>query len=376
MELVDKISEFINKNIEETENPKKNLLFLKKIGLYISEFEIEDINIIVSILNENQKLKNIIEKLDKINYIKQIILEDNQISIFFDAYNILMNKSVELDDSIYLEDTLKNYINEIRNLKVLTHEDEINLFNRLNNGDETAREIIIHHNLKLVIKIANFYKNRSLSIMDLVQEGNIGLMKAVEKFDVSRGFKFSTYATYWIRQAITRALADQSRMIRLPVSVTENIRKFLATKRDLALALSDEPSLLDISKSLNITLEEAVKLDNLSQDIISLNMLVGDSQETELAEFVENDDDLLEDVVIGNLMKDEVLKLFDEANLTEREITIIKGHFGFDGFPKTLEKISREIGISKQAISQIEIKALRKLKFTAKKNKRKMKYYM
>lgn len=259
-------------------------------------------------------------------------------------------------------DPIKKYLKEIGKTPLLTFEEEIELAKRYEKDDAEAKEKLIRANLRLVVSIAKKYLGRRLSFLDLIQEGNKGLIRGVEKYDWRRGYKFSTYATWWIRQAITRAIADQSRTIRIPVHMVDQINRFYKTQRRLVQKLGREPSVKEVAKEMQLSVEEVENLMKISQQPKSLSTPVGDDKEATLEQFVaDQSQPTLYDKVSRELLKDALQKVLDTLSPRERKVLIMR--FGLeDGKPKTLEEVGREFKVTRERIRQIEAKAIRKLK--------------
>jgi len=259
-------------------------------------------------------------------------------------------------------DPIKKYLKEIGRTPLLSFEEEINLAKRNEKGDESAKERLIKSNLRLVVSIAKKYLGRRLSFLDLIQEGNKGLIRGVEKYDWRRGFKFSTYATWWIRQAITRAIADQSRTIRIPVHMVDQINRFYKTQRKLMQQHGKDPDIKDIAKDMLITVDEAENLMRISQQPKSLSTPVGDDKEATLEQFIaDKTKPNLYDVVSQELLKDAIGEVLETLSPREKRVLLMR--FGLeDGKPKTLEEVGKEFKVTRERIRQIEAKAIRKLK--------------
>ncbi len=274
----------------------------------------------------------------------------------------------ELEQATEIEgvpDSVQMYLKEIGKTPLLTREEEKELAKRVEKGDKEARQKFLKANLRLVVSIAKRYVNRSpnLSILDLIEEGNIGLMRAVEKFDYRRGFKFSTYATWWIRQAITRALADQSRTIRIPVHMVETISKYTQCKRKLVQELGREPLAEEIAIEMNMPVEKIHHIQKISQDVISLEAPVGEGEEdSTLSEFIEDVQSLTPSQIASSaLLRERISQIL--VDLTPREQKILKMRFGLeDGITHTLEEVGKEFGVTRERIRQIEAKALTRIK--------------
>lgn len=259
-------------------------------------------------------------------------------------------------------DPIKKYLKEIGKTPLLKFEEEIELAKRYEKNDEDAKEKLIKANLRLVVSIAKKYLGRRLSFLDLIQEGNKGLIRGVEKYDWRRGFKFSTYATWWIRQAITRAIADQSRTIRIPVHMVDQINRFYKTQRRLTQKSGREPSVKEIAKEMQLSVDEVENLMKISQQPKSLSTPVGDDKEATLEQFVaDQSQPTLYDKVSRELLKDALGKVLETLSPRERKVLIMR--FGLeDGKPKTLEEVGKEFKVTRERIRQIEAKAIRKLK--------------
>ncbi len=259
-------------------------------------------------------------------------------------------------------DPIKKYLKEIGKTPLLKFEQEVDLAKRYEKGDEEAKELLIRANLRLVVSIAKKYLGRRLSFLDLIQEGNKGLIRGVEKYDWRRGFKFSTYATWWIRQAITRAIADQSRTIRIPVHMVDQINRFYKTQRRLTQKYGRDPKLKEIAKDMEITVEEVENLMRISQQPKSLSTPIGDDKETTLEQFItDSSQPTLYDKVAKELLKDALNKVLDTLSPRERKVLMMR--FGLeDSKQKTLEEVGKEFKVTRERIRQIEAKAIRKLK--------------
>lgn len=259
-------------------------------------------------------------------------------------------------------DPIKMYLKEIGKTPLLTFDQEVDLAKKYEKGNENAKEKLIKANLRLVVSIAKKYLGRRLSFLDLIQEGNRGLIRGVEKYDWRRGYKFSTYATWWIRQAITRAIADQSRTIRIPVHMVDHINRYYKTQRRLTQKLGREPSVKEIAKEMEMKVEEVENLMKISQQPKSLSTPVGDDKEATLEQFVaDQNQPTLYDKVSRELLKDALGKVLETLSPRERKVLMMR--FGLeDGKPKTLEEVGREFRVTRERIRQIEAKAIRKLK--------------
>ena len=269
---------------------------------------------------------------------------------------------VELAAEYNLDNPVRVYMKEIGQVKLLTADEEIELAKRISEGDKKAKDKLTEANLRLVVSIAKKYSGRGLHILDLIQEGNTGLIRAVDKFDYTKGNKFSTYATWWIRQAITRALADQARTIRVPVHMVEVINKATRCNRKLVQELGREPTLEEIAAELNLPIEKIIEANRTAADTLSLDMPVGDEEDTTIGSFVEDDNTPGPADATSNALLSEALTEI-LGTLTEREADVLKMRFGmYDGRTHTLEEVGQIFGVTRERIRQIENKAIRKLR--------------
>jgi len=268
----------------------------------------------------------------------------------------------EITKDININDPVRMYLKEIGRISLLSSEEEAEISKRVAAGDEEAKDKLAESNLRLVVSIAKRYVGRGLLFLDLIQEGNIGLMKAVEKFDYDKGYKFSTYATWWIRQAITRALADQARTIRVPVHMVETINKMARIQRQLTLELNREPSEEEIAKKMGITVEKVREVIKISQDPVSLETPIGEEDDSHLGDFVQDTSMMTpEEYATNEILKEEIAAVLD--TLQEREKEVLELRFGLiDGTSHTLEEVGKKFNVTRERIRQIEAKALRKLR--------------
>jgi len=268
-----------------------------------------------------------------------------------------------------INDPVRMYLKEIGRIKLLTMEEELALADRIAEGDEEAKRILAESNLRLVVSIAKRYVGRGMLFLDLIQEGNIGLMKSVDKFDVTKGYKFSTYATWWIRQAITRAIADQARTIRVPVHMVETINKLARIQRQLTLELNREPTEEELAKKLNTTPDKIREIYKISQDPVSLETPIGEEEDSHLGDFIPDESNMSpEDYATNEMLKEEIADVL--LTLTEREERVIRLRFGLDdGKCRTLEEVGQIFGVTRERIRQIEAKALRKLRHPSRSRK-------
>ena len=272
-----------------------------------------------------------------------------------DLYDQLL-KEVSMDDPV------KMYLKDIGKVPLLSPAEETELAKRMMDGDEDAKRLLSEANLRLVVSIAKRYMGRGMHFLDLIQEGNLGLMKAVEKFDYQKGFKFSTYATWWIRQAITRAIADQARTIRIPVHMVETINKLVRISRRLLQELGREPTPEEIAKEMEISEERVREIQKIAQDPVSLETPIGEEEDSHLSDFIEDEQSTVPtDSVSVTMLKEQLLGVLD--TLTPREEKVLRLRYGLDdGRPRTLEEVGKEFNVTRERIRQIEAKALRKLR--------------
>ena len=305
----------------------------------------------VDILQEDLEEPNI-EDLEEVEDIK---LEDLDLSIGMDGINV--------------DDPVRMYLREIGRIPLLTYDQEIELAEKVLQGDEEAKQKLAESNLRLVVSIAKKYVGRGMLLLDLIQEGNMGLIKAVEKFDYTKGFKFSTYATWWIRQAITRAIADQARTIRIPVHMVETINKLIRTSRHLLQQLGREPTPEEIAKEMEIPVEKVMEIQKIAQDPVSLETPIGEEDDSHLGDFIQDDDSPApQDSAAYTLLREQLEEVMQ--TLTPREAKVLKLRFGLeDGKARTLEEVGKEFMVTRERIRQIEAKALRKLRHPSRSKK-------
>lgn len=308
-----------------------------------------------------------------------------------EVYNLLTSNNIEvvsesgedegedgtpliLDDDaltkdVNINDPVRMYLKEIGKISLLSLEQELELSHRVVEGDEEAKRTLAESNLRLVVSIAKRYVGRGMLFLDLIQEGNIGLMKAVDKFDSSKGYKFSTYATWWIRQAITRAIADQARTIRVPVHMVETINRMTRHQRQLTLELNREPTEEEIAQRMKIPVEKVREIIKISQDPVSLDTPIGEEEDSHLGDFIPDERSMSpEEYATNEILKDEISTVL--MTLTDREEQVLKLRFGLiDGTCRTLEKVGQIFGVTRERIRQIEAKALRKLRHPSRSKK-------
>lgn len=282
--------------------------------------------------------------------------------------NLTLSKDVKINDPVRM------YLKEIGRINLLTSDEEFEYAKRAEEGDEEAKRMLAESNLRLVVSIAKRYVGRGMLFLDLIQEGNIGLMKAVDKFDASKGYKFSTYATWWIRQAITRAIADQAKTIRVPVHMVETINKLKRIQRQMTLELNREPTEAELAKKMNTTEEKVREIFKISQDPLSLETPIGEEDDSHLGDFLKDESSMSpEEYAINEVLKDEIEEVL--CTLTPREEEVLKLRFGLKGGTcHTLEEVGNMFGVTRERIRQIEAKALRKLRHPSR--SRKLKDYL
>ena len=332
--------------------------------------EAEKVNTLISELNlDNNQIDKIYERLEAYSI---VVLSGSEEDEPNDELLLELDEDVEdaqseveaLTSSSYTmsDDPVHLYLKEIGNYPLLSMSDEVELAKKIADGDDLAKQLLAESNLRLVVSIAKRYVGRGLSFLDLIQEGNLGLIKAVEKFDYTKGYKFSTYATWWIRQAITRSIADQSRTIRIPVHMSEVINKTYRVSRNLLQTLGREPSDQELAEAMNLPVEKIREILKVSADPISLDTPIGEEDDSHLGDFI-RDDSVMgpEDAASYSILKDQITRLLD--TLTDREQRVLILRFGLkDGRSRTLEEVGKEFNVTRERIRQIEAKALRKLR--------------
>ena len=281
---------------------------------------------------------------------------------------------LSVPEGISIEDPIRMYLKEIGKVPLLTAEEEIELAQRMEQGDEAAKKRLAEANLRLVVSIAKRYVGRGMLFLDLIQEGNLGLIKAVEKFDYRKGYKFSTYATWWIHQAITRAIADQARTIRIPVHMVETINKLIRVSRQLLQELGREPTPEEIAEEMDISVDRVREIMKISQEPVSLETPIGEEEDSHLGDFIQDDNvPVPADAAAFTLLKEQLNEVL--STLTEREQKVLRLRFGLDdGRGRTLEEVGKEFNVTRERIRQIEAKALRKLRHPSR--SRKLKDYL
>jgi len=302
------------------------------------------------------------------------VLESMGIEVIGDASTEeVIEEEIDLDlsvpEGIAIDDPVRMYLKEIGKVPLLSSEEEINLAIRIEQGDEKAKKKLAEANLRLVVSIAKRYVGRGMLFLDLIQEGNLGLIKAVEKFDYRKGFKFSTYATWWIRQAITRAIADQARTIRIPVHMVETINKLIRVQRQLLQELGRDPYPEEIAKIMDLPVEKVREIQKIAQEPVSLETPIGEEEDSHLGDFIPDDDALAPaEAAAFTMLKEQLINVLD--TLTPREEKVLRLRFGLDdGRARTLEEVGKEFNVTRERIRQIEAKALRKLRHPSRSKK-------
>ena len=357
---------------------------------------------LAGLLEEAKKKKNVLEYQEVMNYFGQEPPAANQLDRLFEFLDqnkvdvirmgtedeldpdLFIEEEMELDEEeeidvehldlsvpegVSLEDPVRMYLKEIGKIPLLGMEDEVELAKKMELGDPEARKRLAESNLRLVVSIAKRYVGRGMQFLDLIQEGNLGLIKAVEKFDYTKGYKFSTYATWWIRQAITRAIADQARTIRIPVHMVETINRLVRTSRQLLQELGREPTTEEIAARLDLPVERVSEIMKMSQEPVSLETPIGEEEDSHLGDFIQDDNVLVpQDAAAFTLLHEQLMEVL--LTLTEREQKVLRLRFGLDdGRPRTLEEVGKQLNVTRERIRQIEAKALRKLRHPSRSKK-------
>ena len=306
----------------------------------------------------------------------EIMLDDDvDIEKLDDEEEVELDKiDLSVPEGVSIEDPVRMYLKEIGKVSLLTADEEIELAKRMEQGDEEAKKRLAEANLRLVVSIAKRYVGRGMLFLDLIQEGNLGLIKAVEKFDYRKGYKFSTYATWWIRQAITRAIADQARTIRIPVHMVETINKLIRVSRQLLQELGREPTPEEIAEEMDMSVERVREILKISQEPVSLETPIGEEEDSHLGDFIQDDNvPVPADAAAFTLLKEQLIEVL--GTLTEREQKVLRLRFGLDdGRARTMEEVGKEFNVTRERIRQIEAKALRKLRHPSR--SRKLKDYL
>ena len=363
---------------------------------------------LVGLLELAKKKKNVLEYQEISDYFKDQPLDAEQMDKIFDfleasgvdvlritensADDLMLDDDMDIDglddeeeveldkidlsvpEGVSIEDPVRMYLKEIGKVPLLSAEEEIELAKKMEQGDENAKKRLAEANLRLVVSIAKRYVGRGMLFLDLIQEGNLGLIKAVEKFDYRKGYKFSTYATWWIRQAITRAIADQARNIRIPVHMVETINKLIRVSRQLLQELGREPTPEEIAEEMDMPVDRVREILKISQEPVSLETPIGEEEDSHLGDFIQDDNvPVPADAAAFTLLKEQLVEVL--GTLTEREQKVLRLRFGLDdGRARTLEEVGKEFNVTRERIRQIEAKALRKLRHPSR--SRKLKDYL
>ena len=347
---------------------KKNVLEYQEISDHFADLHLEE-----------EQMDEILDALEKSGIDVLRITDDDDIPdeelLVSDEDEVDMeNLDLSIPDGISIEDPVRMYLKEIGKVPLLSAEEEIELAKRMENGDQEAKKRLAEANLRLVVSIAKRYVGRGMLFLDLIQEGNLGLIKAVEKFDYRKGYKFSTYATWWIRQAITRAIADQARTIRIPVHMVETINKLIRVSRQLLQELGREPTPEEISEEMGMPVDRVREILKISQEPVSLETPIGEEEDSHLGDFIQDDNvPVPAEAASFTLLREQLVEVL--GTLTEREQKVLRLRFGLDdGRARTLEEVGKEFNVTRERIRQIEAKALRKLRHPSR--SRKLKDYL
>ncbi len=347
---------------------KKNVLEYQEISEFFHDLALEEeqFDKILETLEQNGVDVLRITEEDEVDDEEIILTEEDEVDV--------ENIDLSVPDGISIEDPVRMYLKEIGKVPLLSAEEEIELAKKMEMGDEEAKKRLAEANLRLVVSIAKRYVGRGMLFLDLIQEGNLGLIKAVEKFDYRKGYKFSTYATWWIRQAITRAIADQARTIRIPVHMVETINKLIRVSRQLLQELGREPTPEEIAEEMNMPVERVREILKISQEPVSLETPIGEEEDSHLGDFIQDDNvPVPADAAAFTLLKEQLVEVL--GTLTEREQKVLRLRFGLDdGRARTLEEVGKEFNVTRERIRQIEAKALRKLRHPSR--SRKLKDYL
>ncbi len=354
------------KELVEMAKKKKNILEYQEINVFFQNMELNA-----------EEFEKILDCLESNNIdVLRISDDDDDDDILLDDEEDIEVEKIDLSvpDGVSIEDPVRMYLKEIGKVPLLSAEEEIELAKRMELGDQESKKRLAEANLRLVVSIAKRYVGRGMLFLDLIQEGNLGLIKAVEKFDYRKGYKFSTYATWWIRQAITRAIADQARTIRIPVHMVETINKLIRVSRQLLQELGREPTPEEIAEEMNMPVERVREILKISQEPVSLETPIGEEEDSHLGDFIQDDNvPVPADAAAFTLLKEQLQEVL--GTLTEREQKVLTLRFGLeDGRARTLEEVGKEFNVTRERIRQIEAKALRKLRHPSR--SRKLKDYL
>ena len=358
------------KTLVEMAKKKKNVLEYDEISQYFKGMDMDA-----------EKMEKVLEYLENngVDVLRVTSDDDDDSDIILDTEDEpteeeLENIELAVPDGVSIEDPVRMYLKEIGKVPLLSAEEEVELAKKMEEGDTDAKKRLAEANLRLVVSIAKRYVGRGMLFLDLIQEGNLGLIKAVEKFDYRKGYKFSTYATWWIRQAITRAIADQARTIRIPVHMVETINKLIRVQRQLLQELGREPYPEEIAKEMNLPVERVREIQKISQEPVSLETPIGEEEDSHLGDFIQDDNvPVPAEAAAFTLLKEQLVEVLN--TLTDREQKVLRLRFGLDdGRARTLEEVGKEFEVTRERIRQIEAKALRKLRHPSR--SRKLKDYL
>ena len=364
------MGKFSEKLVEllELAKKKKNVLEYQEISDFFKDqsLEVEQMEKVLDFLEASG-----VDVLRISGNDEELILDDDaDIEKMDDEEEIELDKiDLSVPEGVSIEDPVRMYLKEIGKVSLLTADEEIELAKRMEQGDEEAKKRLAEANLRLVVSIAKRYVGRGMLFLDLIQEGNLGLIKAVEKFDYRKGYKFSTYATWWIRQAITRAIADQARTIRIPVHMVETINKLIRVSRQLLQELGREPTPEEIAEEMKMPVDRVREILKISQEPVSLETPIGEEEDSHLGDFIQDDNvPVPAEAAAQTLLKEQLDEVLD--TLTEREQKVLRLRFGMnDGRARTLEEVGKEFDVTRERIRQIEAKALRKLRHPSRSRK-------
>lgn len=341
---------------------KNGVLDMNEVTDYFKDTPLgaEEMELVYKYLEE--KKIDVLTIVDDDKLVDDLVLEPDDDDFAVDEEETVILDAVDLLEGVGTEDPVRMYLKEIGTVPLLTADEEIELAKRKAEGDEIAKQKLIEANLRLVVSIAKRYTGRGMSFLDLVQEGNLGLIKGVEKFDYEKGYKLSTYATWWIRQSVTRALADHARTIRVPVHMVETINRMSKMQRKLTLELGYEPSTQELANALDMTEEKVLEIMQIAREPASLETPIGEEDDSNLGDFVADNNTVTPEANIESVMlREHIDTLLQDLKEREREVIILR--FGLrDGHPRTLEEVGKEFKVTRERIRQIEAKALRKLR--------------
>ena len=356
---------------------QRNQIHEKEVNKIIDSFNLDNVD--YPEIYDELFTKSIDVILEEVN------VPEDELSLMSDDVDLVDDEDITVDEKtepsiepdfeasaakeIVVDDPVRMYLKEIGKVPLLTAEEEIELAKRMEQGDDEAKQRLCEANLRLVVSIAKRYVGRGMLFLDLIQEGNLGLFKAVDKFDYTKGYKFSTYATWWIRQAITRSIADQARTIRIPVHMVETINKLIRVSRQLLQELGREPSPEEIAEEMNLSVEKVREIQKVAQEPVSLETPIGEEEDSHLGDFIPDEDAPAPvEAAAFSMLKEQLVEVLD--TLTEREQKVLKLRFGLeDGRARTLEEVGKEFDVTRERIRQIEAKALRKLRHPSRSKK-------